>query len=71
MLSISDTATEMVNWVFPEHAGAPGEIHGSWMMQWMKSPAESPITGDVRHACALNDADGGERARARSDSGGR
>src|SRR5258706_7412226 len=35
MLSISDTATEMVNWVFPEHAGAPGQIHGGCMMQWI------------------------------------
>jgi acyl-CoA hydrolase len=35
MLSIDDTATEMVNWVFPEHAGAPGQIHGGRMMQWI------------------------------------
>jgi acyl-CoA hydrolase len=35
MLSISETATEMVNWVFPEHAGAPGQIHGGRMMQWI------------------------------------
>jgi acyl-CoA hydrolase len=35
MLSISDTMTEMVNWVFPEHAGAPGQIHGGRMMQWI------------------------------------
>jgi hypothetical protein len=28
MLSINDTVTEMVQWVFPEHAGAPGQIHG-------------------------------------------
>jgi acyl-CoA hydrolase len=35
MLSISDTATEMVNWVFPEYAGAPGQIHGGRMMQWI------------------------------------
>ena len=35
MLAISDTATEMVNWVFPEHAGAPGQIHGGRMMQWI------------------------------------
>jgi acyl-CoA hydrolase len=25
----------MVNWVFPEHAGAPGQIHGGRMMQWI------------------------------------
>jgi len=35
MLAISDTATEVVNWVFPEHAGAPGQIHGGRMMQWI------------------------------------
>jgi acyl-CoA hydrolase len=35
MPSISDTMTEMVNWVFPEHAGAPGQIHGGRMMQWI------------------------------------
>src|SRR4026209_2694409 len=35
MLSISETATEMVNWVFPEHAGAPGQIHAGRMMQWI------------------------------------
>src|SRR5262245_2325210 len=35
MLTIADTSTEMVNWVFPEHAGAPGQIHGGRMMQWI------------------------------------
>jgi acyl-CoA hydrolase len=35
MLSIADTVTEMANWVFPEHAGAPGQIHGGRMMQWI------------------------------------
>ena len=35
MLTISDTVTEMVQWVFPEHAGAPGQIHGGRMMQWI------------------------------------
>jgi acyl-CoA hydrolase len=35
MPSISETATEVVNWVFPEHAGAPGQIHGGRMMQWI------------------------------------
>ena len=35
MPSIADTATEMVHWVFPEHAGAPGQIHGGRMMQWI------------------------------------
>src|ERR1044071_411048 len=35
MLSINDTVTEMIQWVFPEHAGAPGQIHGGRMMQWI------------------------------------
>ena len=25
----------MAQWVFPEHAGAPGQIHGGRMMQWI------------------------------------
>jgi|SRR5919106_3349878 acyl-CoA hydrolase len=35
MPSIVETATEMIQWVFPEHAGAPGQIHGGRMMQWI------------------------------------
>ena len=35
MPSIADTVVEMVNWVFPEHAGAPGQIHGGRMMEWI------------------------------------
>ncbi len=35
MLSVADTAVEMVHWVFPEHAGAPGQIHGGRMMEWI------------------------------------
>lgn len=35
MPSIADTVVEKVQWVFPEHAGAPGQIHGGRMMQWI------------------------------------
>jgi acyl-CoA hydrolase len=35
MPSIADTVTEMIQLVFPEHAGAPGQIHGGRMMQWI------------------------------------
>ncbi len=35
MPSIAATAVEVVNWVFPEHAGAPGQIHGGRMMEWI------------------------------------
>ena len=35
MPSITDTTAELVHWVFPEHAGAPGQIHGGRMMEWI------------------------------------
>lgn len=35
MPSIADTAVEMIEGVFPEHAGAPGQIHGGRMMEWI------------------------------------
>jgi acyl-CoA hydrolase len=35
MPSIADTSIETIQWVFPEHAGAPGQIHGGRMMQWI------------------------------------
>ncbi len=51
MPAISETAIEMVNWVFPEHAGAPGQIHGGRMMQWIATcgtiAASRVARGDV------------------------
>jgi acyl-CoA hydrolase len=35
MPAIAETTVEMVQLVFPEHAGAPGQIHGGRMMQWI------------------------------------
>jgi len=35
MPPISDTTVELIKWVFPEYAGAPGQIHGGRMMQWI------------------------------------
>jgi acyl-CoA hydrolase len=35
MPSIAETTVEMVQFVLPEHAGAPGQIHGGRMMQWI------------------------------------
>jgi acyl-CoA hydrolase len=35
MATIAETVTEMIQWVFPEHAGAPGQIHGGRMMEWI------------------------------------
>ncbi len=35
MPRISQTTVEKIQWVFPEHAGAPGQIHGGRMMEWI------------------------------------
>jgi acyl-CoA hydrolase len=35
MPSIAETTVEMIEWVFPEHAGGPGQIHGGRMMEWI------------------------------------
>src|SRR5438309_12018633 len=35
MPSIAETAVGMIEWVFPEHAGGPGQIHGGRMMEWI------------------------------------
>ena len=35
MPPIDDTTVELIHWVFPEHAGAPGQIHGGRMMEWI------------------------------------
>lgn len=32
---IAETTVEMIEWVFPEHAGGPGQIHGGRMMEWI------------------------------------
>lgn len=35
MSTIAETTVEKIQWVFPEHAGAPGQIHGGRMMEWV------------------------------------
>ena len=35
MPSVAETTVEMIEWVFPEHAGGPGQIHGGRMMEWI------------------------------------
>ncbi len=35
MPTITETTVEKIQWVFPEHAGAPGQIHGGRMMEWI------------------------------------
>src|SRR5512132_2326979 len=53
MLSINDTVTEMVQWVFPEHAGAPGQIHGGRMMQWIATVGTMTAARVARGAVVL------------------
>src|SRR5215472_15928010 len=53
MLSINDTVTEMVQWVFPEHAGAPGQIHGGRMMQWIATVGNMAAARVARSHCLL------------------
>ena len=52
MPSIAETATEMIQWVFPEHAGAPGQIHGGRMMQWI-TQAGTMAAGRVAHGMVV------------------
>jgi acyl-CoA hydrolase len=35
MPTIAETTVDKIQWVFPEHAGAPGQIHGGRMMEWI------------------------------------
>ena len=53
MLAINDTVTEMVQWVFPEHAGAPGQIHGGRMMQWIATVGNMAAARVARGQCLL------------------
>ena len=53
MLSINDTVTEMAQWVFPEHAGAPGQIHGGRMMQWIATVGNMAAARVARGQCLL------------------
>ena len=52
MPSIAETATEMIQWVFPEHAGAPGQIHGGRMMQWI-TQAGTMAAGRIAHGMVV------------------
>jgi acyl-CoA hydrolase len=57
MPSIADTATEMVQWVFPEHAGAPGQIHGGRMMEWIAQVGTMAAARVARGTVALGSMD--------------
>src|SRR5438046_3518842 len=52
MPSIADSGVEMVQWGVPEHAGAPGQIHGGRMMQWI-TQAGTMAAGRVAHGMVV------------------
>src|SRR2546427_2163131 len=58
MPSIADSVVEMVQWVFPEHAGAPGQIHGGRMMQWITEAGTLPAGGGAGGPGGLRGAGG-------------
>src|SRR3989475_8458524 len=58
MPSIADSVVEMVQWVFPEHAGAPGQIHGGRMMQWITEAGTLAAGGGARGPGVLGGAGG-------------
>jgi acyl-CoA hydrolase len=53
MPSISDTTVEKIQWVFPEHAGAPGQIHGGRMMEWITEAGSMAAARVARGPVAL------------------
>ncbi|MFQ5830787.1 MAG: acyl-CoA thioesterase [Candidatus Methylomirabilia bacterium] len=53
MPSISDTVTEMVQFVLPQHAGAPGQIHGGRMMEWIVTVGTMAASRFARGVVAL------------------
>ncbi len=57
MRSIKDTAVEMTQFVFPEHAGAPGQIHGGRMMEWITTAGTIAASRVARGTVALGATD--------------
>ncbi len=53
MPSIKDTAVEMTQFVLPEHAGAPGQIHGGRMMEWITTAGTIAASRVARGMVAL------------------
>jgi acyl-CoA hydrolase len=53
MPAIADTVVEKIQWVFPEHAGAPGQIHGGRMMQWIVEAGTMAAARVARGTVAL------------------
>jgi acyl-coenzyme A thioesterase 7 len=53
MPSIGETTVEMIEWVFPEHAGGPGQIHGGRMMEWITKAGTLTASRVARGTVAL------------------
>lgn len=53
MPSIRDTAVEMTQFVLPEYAGAPGQIHGGRMMEWITQAGTIAASRVARGTVAL------------------
>jgi acyl-CoA hydrolase len=53
MPSIGETTVEMIEWVFPEHAGGPGQIHGGRMMEWITKAGTLAASRVARGTVAL------------------
>ena len=57
MPSVAETVAELIQWVFPEHAGAPGQIHGGRMMEWITQVGTSGAARVARGTVALGSLD--------------
>ena len=57
MPSISEAAVEMTQFVLPEHAGAPGQIHGGRMMEWIATAGTIAASRVARGTVALGATD--------------
>jgi acyl-CoA hydrolase len=53
MPSVHDTVTEMVQYVFPQHAGAPGQLYGGRMMEWIVTAGTLAASRIARGSTAL------------------
>lgn len=53
MPAISETVTEMVQFVLPQHSGAPGQIHGGRMMEWIATVGTMAASRFARSIVAL------------------
>src|SRR3972149_7873841 len=57
MPSIAETVVERTEGGFPEHAGAPGQIHGGRMMEWITKAGTMAAARVARGAVVLGATD--------------